>query len=95
MAGSPENRGSEARRPDQRPPIAVAMEWVSRITSVALMMVLPAWGGHWLDGKLGTGPWLLSVAALGGLVLGMTQLMHMVDSGRKRTKGPTEEATRR
>ena len=39
---------------DRRSPLAVALEWVSRITAVALMMVLPGLLGYWLDKKLET-----------------------------------------
>lgn len=69
---------------DRRPPIAVAMEWVSRITSVSVTMVLPAGIGYLLDRWLGIAPWLLIVGAAGGLVLGFLQLLRMVGgSGRK------------
>jgi F0F1-type ATP synthase assembly protein I len=43
---------------DRRPPLAVAMELASQITSVALMMALPAWLGYWADSRLGSSPWL-------------------------------------
>ncbi|MSR58568.1 MAG: AtpZ/AtpI family protein [Planctomycetaceae bacterium] len=83
MAPLVEKEGSSGG--DKRPPMAVAMEWVSRITTVALMMVLPAGGGYWLDQRCGTGPWLLVLGAGGGLILGMMLLMAMVD-GAKRNK---------
>ena len=51
---------------DDRPPAAKAMEWVSRITTIALTMVLPGLGGYWLDGKFNTG-----YLALVGFALGM------------------------
>ena len=37
-----------------REPIGDAMEWVSRIVTVAAVMVLPGLGGQWLDGRWGT-----------------------------------------
>jgi len=43
------------------------MEWVSKITTVGLEMFLPAVGGKYLDGWLGTRYWVLV-----GLVLGFT-----------------------
>ena len=70
---------------DKRPPVAVAMEWVSRITTVALTMVLPAGLGYSVDQRWGTAPWLLVVGACGGLVLGVMQLLSMVD-GSKSTR---------
>ena len=40
--------------PDKRPPMTVAMEWVSRITALAMAMVLPGLLGYWIDSKIGT-----------------------------------------
>jgi hypothetical protein len=53
--------------PDNRSPLAEAMEWVSRITAVAFIMVLPGIGGQWLDRWLGT-----KFIGLVGFVLGVT-----------------------
>ncbi len=47
--------------------MATAMEWVSRVTTIALTMVLPGLAGNWLDGKLNTG-----FIALVGFALGIT-----------------------
>jgi hypothetical protein len=66
-ATPPEVPGSEGSKAEERSPIAVAIEWVSRITTVALMMVLPGVAGVWLDRKLGT-----SFLALLGFALGVT-----------------------
>lgn len=56
------------KTPDKQPPMAAAMVWVSRITTIALLMVLPGLGGLWLDRKLGT----KVVFTLAGFVLGLT-----------------------
>ena len=80
------------RAEDKRPPVAVAMEWVSQITTVALMMVLPAGAGYWVDKRLGTDPWLLVFGAVGGLVIGMMQLLRMVDGLRR--KRPTDSSSK-
>lgn len=56
--------------------MAVAMEWVSRITTVALEMVLPGIGGQWLDARWGTSV----VGPLGfvfGFTVGMWHLLRM------------------
>jgi len=37
--------------------VAVAAEWVSRITAIAIEMVVLIWLGRWLDSKLGTTYW--------------------------------------
>jgi F0F1-type ATP synthase assembly protein I len=60
---------------EKRPPLAEAMEWASFVTSVALLMALPAAAGAWLDARLGTSPWLVIAGALFGSVAGMTQLL--------------------
>jgi len=63
--------------------MAVGMAWVSQITSVALMMALPAGAGYWVDLKVGTAPWLLVLGAGVGLVVGLMQLLRMTDRSRR------------
>ena len=62
---------------DNRPPMAVAMEWSARITTIGLEMALPAGGGYWLDGRMGTSPLFTALGGILGLVLGMLQLLQM------------------
>ena len=79
----------EAPGPD---PLASAMEWVTKITTVGLEMVLPAVGGAYLDKQVGTTYWAL-VGAMLGMVFGMWHLLQMTRkkngaTGRgKRTHG--------
>jgi cyanate permease len=62
-----------------RHPYAVAMAWVSRITTVALEMVLPGLVGIWLDRRWGTSPWI----TLLGFGLGMTlAIWHLIQMTR-------------
>jgi Putative F0F1-ATPase subunit Ca2+/Mg2+ transporter len=71
-------RGSN-RVTDERPPLdplALAMEWVAKITTVALEMVLPAVGGGYLDRRFGTNYWALAGVAV-GMVVGMWHLLQM------------------
>ena len=63
--------------------MAVAMQWVSRITTVSLEMVLPAALGYWLDGRWGTTPWLVSVGAVLGFTVGIRHLLEMTRAGSK------------
>lgn len=58
------------------PPLAAAMEWVAKITTVALEMFLPAIGGRYLDGRFGTQYWVL-VGLVLGFVVGMWHLLQM------------------
>src|SRR5690606_3054081 len=62
--------------PQERPPIAVAMEAVSRITAIALTMVLPGILGQWLDKRWGTSFLTLLGFAL-GLSVAVWQLVQM------------------
>jgi hypothetical protein len=52
------------------------MSWVSKITAVALEMVLPGLAGLWLDNQLGTRFLTLLGFAL-GVPLGMWHLIAM------------------
>lgn len=65
----------------RKDPMAVALEWVSRITAVALEMVLPGLFGQWLDAKLGTNFLVLAGFVL-GLVGGVWHLIAMTQPKR-------------
>ncbi len=59
------------------------MQWVSRITSVGLMMVLPIWGGGKLDERLGTQYWAL-IGLVVGLTVGMWQIVMIAVAAKQR-----------
>ena len=59
------------------------MQWVSRITSVGLMMVLPIWGGGKLDERLGTQYWAL-IGLVVGLAIGMWQIVMIAVAAKQR-----------
>lgn len=59
------------------------MQWVSRITSVGLMMVLPIWGGGKLDERLGTQYWAL-IGLVVGLAIGMWQITMIAVAAKQR-----------
>ena len=63
---------------NDRPPMAVALEWVSRITTVAFEMVLPGVAGWYLDRALGTFFFVLIGFGV-GLVGGMWHLILMAN----------------
>ena len=67
-------------------PVALAMEWVSKITTVALEMVLPAIGGRYLDQRLGTKYWALAGLVL-GFSVGIWHLLQMTKAGDRGTGG--------
>lgn len=80
---------------DRRPPVAVAMEWVSRITTVSLEMGLPPWGGWWLDRYLHTFPGFVIAGAIFGLLLGMFHLNQMVSEADRRKPGDPQSGSKR
>ena len=63
-------------QPRKPHPIALAMEWVAKITTVALEMFLPAVAGGWLDRQLGTNYWALIGVVL-GVTVGLWHLLQM------------------
>lgn len=64
-------------QPPRRPqPIALAIEWVAKITTVALEMVLPAIAGGYLDRRLGSRYWVFVGLAV-GMATGMYHLLQM------------------
>lgn len=65
----------------QRMSIAAAI-----ILEMAVTVVLGVVAGAWLDNKLGSSPALLVVLAIGGLIVGMTRLVHSLN----RLKPPDE-----
>jgi F0F1-type ATP synthase assembly protein I len=64
-------------KPDERLPIAIAMEWSARLMTIGLEMALPAGGGYWLDLQLGTRPVFLILGAMLGFAVGMFHLMQI------------------
>ena len=84
---------------DERPgidPMALALEWVTKITTVGLEMVLPAVGGGYLDRRLNTTYWTL-IGVVFGVVFGIWHLLLMTrpkqsgESSPKRTSGEPPE----
>ena len=63
---------------DGRPPMVVAMQWVSQLTTVSLEMALPAGLGYLADKRWETEPWLVSIGALFGFIVGMRHLLQIV-----------------
>jgi ATP synthase protein I len=79
--------------PSERPkrdPLALAVEWVTKITTVALEMVLPAIGGGYLDQRWGTKYWTLIGLVL-GLVVGMWHLLQMTKQPKHRGSSPKKD----
>jgi len=62
---------------DERSSMAIAMDWVSRVTTVSVEMVLPCLAGRWVDERLGSGPLFTLLGGVFGLVGGMWHLIQM------------------
>jgi Putative F0F1-ATPase subunit Ca2+/Mg2+ transporter len=76
---------------DDRPPMVVAIEWTTQITSIAVEMAAPAWLGHWADQRWGTEPWLVSVGACLGFSMAMVHLLALT----KTKNGPRRNGSGR
>jgi len=59
---------------DDRPPVAIAAQWVSQITGIGLEIVLPIFVGRWLDERWGTS-FLVVVGVVVGPLLGFWHLL--------------------
>jgi F0F1-type ATP synthase assembly protein I len=71
--------------------MAVAVEWISQITAIALEIVGCIWLGRFLDSKLGTSFWGLTGLFVGPL-LGFWHLLSLTGVvGAKRKKSDREE----
>jgi ATP synthase protein I len=70
--------------PDDTKSYAIAMQWVSRITSIGIEMVLPGVIGYWIDQRLGTKIVFLILGLIVGFVGGIMQLIKLTkrDAGR-------------
>lgn len=81
---------------DQPSPIGLALEWVSRIFAVVMVMVLLGLFGQWLDGQFGTG-FLVLVGFGVGLTAGIWLLLSMTKAkaGSSGRSGPSAEKDRR
>ena len=79
-------------KPPGPPPLALAMEWVAKITTVAVEMFLPALGGAYLDRRLGTRYWTLMGVVL-GFVVGIWHLLQMTRNVNRRSGKPKGEGT--
>ena len=60
------------------------MEWASRVTTVAMEMVVPALIGYWLDQRWGTRYVLLSIGAVLGFVTGLRSLIQLTHKNPER-----------
>lgn len=81
----------ESDRRDQLRQQSLAVDWVSRVLAICVVMVLPGLGGDWLDRKFGTSFWALIGFAC-GFASGFTALILLVkrDGGGPRKSRPDQ-----
>lgn len=71
--------------PEERPPLAVAVEWVAKITTIAFEFFLPGLAGQWADQRWGTK--FLGLLGFGvGLTLGLWHLLKMTNTAGPKSK---------
>jgi ATP synthase protein I len=80
MTGTP-----QGKKPDRKP-IPGAMEYAGAGLQFALGILLFLYLGQWLDGKLGTAPWLTIL----GVFVGFGASFYAIVSRLGRKDGPKE-----
>ena len=80
---------------ESRSPLASAAEWVSKITTVALLMVLPGLGGYWLDQQFGTRILFTCLGFVFGLSAGIWHLLNITRSDGNQRKPPEDRDAKR
>jgi F0F1-type ATP synthase assembly protein I len=63
--------------------MAIAMQWVSHITTIAFEMVLPIVVGYWIDQRLGTKIVFTILGLFLGFSSGMWHLIKLAKTGIK------------
>jgi hypothetical protein len=76
--------------PDNRPPLAAALEWVSQITAIAVEIVGCIWLGRWLDGWLGSSHWTV-VGLIVGPMVGFYHLLTVTGVLKGKIKRDDED----
>jgi len=61
--------------PDRRPPMAIAMQWVSEIVTIAILQVVPLVAGWGLDQYLRTPFVFVGIGAVVGLGISMQRIL--------------------
>jgi F0F1-type ATP synthase assembly protein I len=66
--------------------MAEAMKWVSVVSSVVGVMIVPTLGGIWIDNLLGTKCLFVTLGAIVGFVGGMYCLLDMAKANKARAR---------
>jgi F0F1-type ATP synthase assembly protein I len=68
--------------------LSIGLSWASRITALGLEFALPALAGHWIDGRLGTSPWVTLLGCVLGITAGFVHLMQIAREGAVKNPKP-------
>ncbi|MCE5267297.1 MAG: AtpZ/AtpI family protein [Planctomycetaceae bacterium] len=63
---------------DEIPPLVAALQWATRITTIAAEMAAPGLIGYLLDRRLGTGLVLLTLGTALGFLVGILSLVKLL-----------------
>lgn len=77
----------------RRESLSAAMNWASRVTSIAMEMALPPLLGSWLDRRWGTGYALVIVGAVLGFALGMMHLVRLAADASPKKRPPQRKTS--
>jgi F0F1-type ATP synthase assembly protein I len=76
-----------ATNSDGRHPVALALEWISKITTVVGMMVVPAVVCWLVDRKFGLNNYLMFGGLVFGFVIGLTYLLRLAKASNRSKSG--------
>ena len=64
--------------PDGRSPMAVGLEWSTRLITIGLEMAIPIAGGYGLDRRLGTAPLFVCLGTFLGVAIAIWQTYRII-----------------
>jgi F0F1-type ATP synthase assembly protein I len=67
---------------DDRSPVALALEWTSRTTTISLELVVPILIGYWLDQRLRSLPLFLILGLILGFATATLSLLRLTKPPR-------------
>jgi F0F1-type ATP synthase assembly protein I len=78
---------------DTRSPAAQGFHLASHVTTISLMMVLPAGGGYYADKYFGTLPLFMVLGLILGLTAGVWQLIRLAQNEPPKHEDSTSPST--